>query len=148
MIDKLAYLTEKEQKHFYRQLTSKLLEVFGQDYYEDETDLQLDFHEWKNGDRKDYHEVVDSILSEIAPEGIEMNWRDLSKLNYKRWHLCSVCGEPFLAIDKFNKIRICNGQDYKRYKIGNENREGSYYKATEKGKSVCFMTYKASKANL
>jgi hypothetical protein len=146
LIDKISHLGAAEQKIFYRDLTARLLAVFGQDFYDDETDLQLDFHEWKNGDRKDYHTIVNEILSDLLPGGIKLTWRDLSRLSFKRWHICSMCGNPFIAVDTYNKTRICFLNDYKRYKAGTDGKEGVFFKSTEKGKSACFMAYKASKA--
>lgn len=145
MIAKLNHLSENELKDFYRHLTSRMLEVFSQDYYETTEDLQADFHEWKTGDIADYHTTVDGILAEIAPNGIVLTWRDLGKLNYKRWHLCLVCKKPFLSYSSMNKARICYGQDYVRYKIGTEESAGEFYKSSLDGKTMCFMTYHATK---
>lgn len=142
MINKLTGLPDYELKNFYRLLTDKLLEVFGLDYYEDdEEELQMGFHYYKNGDRADYHKTVDKILSEIAPRGIELNWRDIKKLSYRRWHLCSECNKPFIAYDKFNTTKICYHSDYVRYKIGTNDSEGRFFKASN-NRSVCFMEYK------
>lgn len=145
MIKRINHLADEDMRTFYRQLTARMLEVFGQDYYEDTDDLQADFHEWKTGDIADYHKTVDGILADISPEGIELTWRDLGKVNYKRWHLCMVCGSPFLSFSPKNKARICYGRDYIRYKVGTDESEGSYYKSTEKGRTMCFMTYQTTK---
>lgn len=144
MITKIAHLPESEQKHFYKQLTTRLLEVFAFDYYEDDKDLQQDFHEWKNSDRKDYHDILNEILTDISPEGIELNWRDLGKLNYRRWHVCAVCDKPFIDYGT-NKQKTCYTIPYQQYKVGTEEQQGSYRKATEKGYSECNMAYRAIK---
>lgn len=142
MLTKIEHLPIGTQKQFYKDLTAALLEVFATNQYEDVLQLQQDFDDWKRSDLGDYHTVIDDILSEIAPEGIKLTWRDLGKLNYKRWKICSVCGKPYIDVSKFNKTKICYTSDYKRYKIGTEDASGSFFKSAQKGLSECFMVYK------
>ncbi|MGH0741949.1 hypothetical protein [Bacillus paranthracis] len=139
LIDKIDVLDEQTQRIFYRDLTKGLLSYFGQDYYSSEEELQEAFHFAKNGDRRSYREFVDELLLEIAPEGVELTWRDLHRINYRRWRLCVNCGEPFLTRDAKNKARVCDSQDYKRFKVV----AGEFYKGAMTGKSTCYMANKA-----
>lgn len=142
MIDKLAHLDARTQKEFYKELTQGFLEYFGLDYYSSEKELQDSFHDFKSYDRRSYRDALESILDEIAPEGIKLTWRDLKRLNYRRWRLCKVCGAPFIAYGSQNKTRICYLQDYNRYKVGVEGKSGYYFKGVLDGLSQCYMKNK------
>lgn len=148
MFSKLEHLTDEEQKQFYRKFQEELLEIFAFDSYSSEETLQNDFAEWR-ADLNDYRKCLNDILEEIAPDGIEMTWRDITNLTASRWKLCKVCNRPFLTRDKKNKMLYCYSSDYKRYKRGKETnegyKEGSYFKATEKGLSSCLMVSEANR---
>lgn len=134
-VKEILHLSEEVQKQFYRELSEQLLSYFGESYYDDEEELQESFHEWKSMDMNDYRKIVDSILKEIAPEGIELNWRHIRKLNYKRWKLCKVCGTPYIDMSKFNRTSICYSTTYKRYR----QKQGTFNKMGLEGKSTCQM---------
>lgn len=142
MIDKLIDISEEKRKHFYRKLTSRLLEVFGQGWYDDEESLQISFHEWKNSDRKGYHSTLDDILQDISPQGFKLTWRDMKKLNYKRFKLCKVCLTPYISYDKKNRSIYCYSTDYTLYKVVGS---GKYFKASEQGKSNCYIIDQSAK---
>jgi hypothetical protein len=148
MIEKLNHLTDKELKRFYRRLTDHLLMIFGDFDFDKVEDLQEAFNEWKNDDLKDYRDCLDSILSEIAPDGIDLTWRDCKKLTKNRWKLCKVCNRPFLTFDKKNRMVYCYNSAYKRYRKGRKESKGNYlegkfYKSAEQGTSFCFMIAEA-----
>jgi hypothetical protein len=137
MIDILQSLSEKETNLFYKNLSLRLLEVFGEDSYSDLEDLQLSFEDWKLSDIRDYRATLDYILSEISPEGYELTWRDLKKLNRKRWNFCRCCGKPFLRYDKQNRMGFCYYETYRRYKVG----KGEFFRLAEQGVSACYAQY-------
>ena len=148
MIDKLNHLQEEELKYFYRQLTDHLLKIFSDFDFEDVEDLQDAFEEWKEDDIKDYRDCLDAILAEIAPDGIDLTWKDCKKLTKNRWKLCKICTRPFLTFDKKNRMVYCYNLAYKRYRKGrNESQgnyiEGKFYKSAEQGASICFMVAEA-----
>lgn len=145
MVEKIEILTDEAKKNFYNELAARLLEAFAMDYYEDEEELQNDFHEWKTSDIKDYRATLDEILSEITPEGIELTWRDCKKINRKRFRMCKVCKKPFIAYDRLNQMKFCYTSTYKRYKTGTREKEGAYYKSSFKGLSTCYMIYDSSR---
>lgn len=145
MINQIEVLSDDIKKEFYNKLAARLLEAFALDYYENEEDLQSDFQDWKINDVKDYRATLNEILSEITPHGIELTWRDCKKINRKRFKLCKVCNKPFLTHDRLNQMKYCYTSTYKRYKVGTENKEGSYYKSSFKGLSTCFMIYDTSR---
>lgn len=126
MINKISFLTEPDQKAFYRKLADSLLDMFAMDEYETEEDLQEDFNEWRVSDLSDYRNCLDKILKDISPQGFELTWRDCKKIKKSRWKLCKVCNRPFLTTDKKNKMVYCYHTDYKRYKKGKINADGSY----------------------
>ncbi|MCU5020523.1 hypothetical protein OCD65_27990 [Bacillus paranthracis] len=143
LVDKIKHVDDVTKKKFYRELTTGLLELFSQDFFSSEAELQQAFYSVSKEDKQSYREYLNELLQGIAPDGIELTWKDLKKLTHKRWRLCRVCGEPFLTTDLKNKTRICNMRDYKRYRVGNETREGKFFKGTLQGYSECFMKGKA-----
>lgn len=139
LIPKIANVDEVTKKIFYRNLTSRLLELVGQDYFPTQECLKETVQEIMTEDRQSYREYLDDILKEIAPEGYELTWRDCTRLTANRWRLCRICGEPFISTDYKNRQRICYLKDYKRYRAGNDQREGKFFKGALQGYSACFM---------
>jgi hypothetical protein len=144
MISKLeTVLDEQGVKDFFRALSANLQEIFASDYYNDVEQLQEDFQDWKMSDLKDYRDTLNEILQEIAPDGIELTWRDCTKAVVKnRWKLCRCCGQPFLTYDKKNRMGFCYSTDYRRYKVG----KGEYYKLAQKGVSTCQAKYLSTRS--
>jgi hypothetical protein len=137
MISAIKHLSDKEIKAFYRQLSIRLLEVFGEDAYNDTEELQESFQDWKLSDIKDFRETLDDILEDISPESVPLTWRDLKKLHRNRWKLCACCGSPFIAIGVKNKMKCCYYKEYKRYRMSS----GEFFKLTEEGASECLVKY-------
>lgn len=55
-------------------------------------------------------------------------------LTPKRWRVCITCGEPFIAFDKWNKMKYCQRETYRRH-----NKQGEPFPSAVRGKSVCFV---------
>lgn len=126
-------LTQQEKKLLFNYLGDQLLNVFQTGEYTTESDLQADFAAFKS-DLKQYHNVIDRVLQK-NPLGRQLTWRKV-KITAKRWRICKVCCKPFIAFDRFNKMKICVSNDYVRYNVDT----GRYFKST--GKSQCFMLYR------
>lgn len=146
MINKLDHLSDIELKEFYKTFADKILDIIGS--FDDINELQDVFESFKNEDVSDYRQCLDNILSEISPNGIELTWKDYKKLTKNRWKLCKVCGTPFLAFDKKNRMKYCYNNTYKRYRKGRNDVAGNYikgrfFKSAENGVSTCFMISEA-----
>lgn len=119
-------------KHLYNYLAKKLISIFASQNYEEDSPLQEDFKEFKRSNLGQYHRIIDTVLSE-HPDYQYLTWRDV-KINYKRWHICKCCQQPFISTDKYNRQQICQHETYTRY-----GKDG-YYKSA--GKSICYMRNK------
>ena len=116
----MMHLSKEDRKVLCNYLTDKLLSVFQTGEYTSEQDLRDDFQLFKLN-LKQYHIVLDRFLKDNPA---------------RRWHICKICGRPFIAYDSFNKMKICTRQEYIRYNtVTNE-----YYKSM--GKSMCYMQYR------
>lgn len=118
----------------YNYLARKLLTIFGSQTYLESQSLQQDFQDFKRSNLGQYHRIMDSILQE-HPDYQHLTWRDV-KINYKRWHVCKCCQQPFIATDTYNRQQICQLETYTRY-----GKDG-YYKSA--GKSICYMRNKTN----
>ncbi|WP_249649256.1 hypothetical protein, partial [Lysinibacillus sp. D4B2_S17] len=76
--------------------------------YTSEEVLDEDFQLFKNN-LKQYHAILDRLLKD-KPLNLELTWHDI-KITAKRWHICKICGRPFIAYESFNKMKICTKQD-------------------------------------
>jgi hypothetical protein len=123
----MMHLLKEERKILCNYLTDKLLSVFQAGEYTSEQDLQEDFQMFKLN-LKQYHAVLDRLLKDNLLNR-ELTWRDI-KITAKRWHICKMFGKPFIAYDRFNKMKICANKDYVRYKTST----GAYFKSTGKSK--------------
>ena len=129
----MMHLPKDERKLICNYLADKLLTVFQTGEYTSEKDLQEDFQLFKSN-LKQYHAILDRLLKD-NPLNRQLTWRDI-KITAKRWHLCKICGRPFIAYDSFNKMKLCTRQEYVRYNTSTNE----FYKST--GKSICYMQYR------
>lgn len=142
---KLDHLSDKQKYKFLSSFSLRLNSYFNKNNTEDQCELQEQFRQWRLESLTKHRAIVDYVLNEVIEDmyslkfinkKFEMTWRDVSTIEYGRWHICETCKTPFIDVSRNGRSKNCYHYEYQ------ENYSLSSRREFKSQKSDCQMKYR------